>query len=275
VVVGLLLLYGASRYYEIWYSLRGFLPVAAIAACCLLVWQRSTGMQRLAKEELFLVTSTAAMFSLIQFPYAAPVYFCYLAPLVLLTVHFTVASVPRLQFGYVALLVLYGVFGVCHLNQGYWTLPVDRVEPNDHRLSLERASLSVSAGQKRDYEEIVKLIEEHSSVGSPIYAAPDCPQIYFLSNRRNPTRVMYDFFDNRRNRTTALATMLSEQQVDVAVINLKPVFSPPIDARLDATIRARFPHRTRVGDFIVAWRDSSRTEETANQLRERPQALLP
>ncbi len=253
VVVGLLLVFAGARYYEIWYSLRNFLPVAAVAACLLLVRASSARVAPDVKQAIYLMTATAVLFSLVQYPAGHPIYFCYCVPLVLLVMHYTVAAVPRWRYGYAALLVLYTVFGVSHLNRGYWTLPADRVAPNEYRLDLRRSRLRVSENQQRNYQAIMALIDQHAAGSAAILATPDCPEIYFLSERQNPTRVMYDFFDTQSDRTHALIGLLDDANVQLAVINTAPVFSPPIDARLDAAIRKRFPNRRQVGDFIIAW----------------------
>ena len=49
---------------------------------------------RKKRQQLFLLISVLALTSLIQFPFAAPVYFCYVTPLILLAVVATQFAAP-------------------------------------------------------------------------------------------------------------------------------------------------------------------------------------
>ena len=255
-VVLLLLLVSGSRYYEIWYSLRWLLPMLAVLACLLLVRARPGGAPLSANQaqNLFLVVAVAALFNLVQHPTPFPWYFCYCAPLVLLSLLYVGRLAPRCRFGVAALLTLYLAFAVVQMNRGYFTVRPSDVTSPSHTLDIPRGGLLVSDDYKRKYESLVALVQTHSAPDTEIFAAPDCPQVYFLCERRNPTRTMYDFFDTRSDRTDQLIHMLDQRPIAVVVINRKPVFSGRLDPRLVAAIESRFDRREDVGEFTVAWR---------------------
>src|SRR5439155_206325 len=91
-------------------------------------------------------------------------------------------------------------------------------------LALDRGGLEVRASDQELYTRLVKEIQIHSAPGAFIYAAPDAPHVYFLSARQNPTRTLYDFFDQDLGtdlapRTLRIPSALEERQVKVVVIN--------------------------------------------------------
>ena len=67
----------------IWYSVADFLPIVVVVAVVLLL-RKNLGETSLQKR-LMLLTSVTALLSLGQFPYAAPVYFCFAFPFLVLT----------------------------------------------------------------------------------------------------------------------------------------------------------------------------------------------
>ena len=101
---------------------------------------------------------------------------------------------------------------------------------------------------------LVKLITDKHA-GAYLYAAPDCPQVYFLSGLRNPTRTFFDFFDDPKEKSDRVQRMLEEREVKVVVINRRPAFSSPMDPKLVAALEIRFPHSQPVGQFVVRWKD--------------------
>ncbi len=98
------------------------------------------------------------------------------------------------------------------------------------------------------------LLRSHSSPGGFTYAAPDCPEVYFLSQLRNPTRTLFDFFDDSAGRGARVLRAIDSSRVRAIAINRGPLFSPPIDSTLALALRARFPDSAVADNFIVRWR---------------------
>jgi hypothetical protein len=88
-----------------------------------------------------------------------------------------------------------------------------------------------------------------------IYATPDAPEAYFLTGLRNPTRMMYEFFDAAPHRTERILAALDTHQVTVVAINQWTIFSGRPDSLMTAALEARYPHSTRAWHFTVRWSD--------------------
>jgi hypothetical protein len=99
---------------------------------------------------------------------------------------------------------------------------------------------------------VLDLVKAHAS-GEFIYATPDCPEIYFLSGFRNPTRTFYEAFDEEPMTAARLLDLIDRRGITVVVINLQPEFSPGLDARLERALTDRFSHSATAGRFMVRW----------------------
>jgi Dolichyl-phosphate-mannose-protein mannosyltransferase len=213
-------------------------------------------------EDIFLLLGMAAQMALLQYPAANPMYFLYGAPLVVLAWLYVVQSQPTApRCIYLAVLVGVLLYALIWLNTtktgatGVIHLPQDaRFE-----LATPRCGLLVDEDSAQAYDDLVQTIHAAAAPGSPILALPDCPEVYFLSEARNPTRVLFDFFaDSQTNRRERILEVLRQDPIRVVVINERINFSAPVDAELRADIEARFPNRKRIRagrfDFTVLWR---------------------
>jgi hypothetical protein len=230
------------------------LPPLAVLAVALFVMRRSQHLTAVKRETLVLLMLGTTALSLIQFPFAANIYFCYFAPLPILMVVYFRSMVPRsVSIRESGVLVFFLLFAVLSLNQCYVAggrFPDDTAV----QIRLPRASV-ISPLRVADYPEVVEIIQRQSRPGDVIYAAPDCPEIYFLADRQNPTRTMYDFFDSSQSRVDTLLEILRRDDLHVVVVNGLPEFSSKFDKRLATEVKTRFPHRQIIGRFLVAYRD--------------------
>ena len=253
-------------YAAFWHSMRYAMPFAVVPACLLLLrGAPGDGPSLVRRQEVFLLAAIAAMLSLLQYPFAHPIYFCYTAPLVILAVTAVVqSSATASRPVFVGLLIAYSAFATLWMNSGnIYALG----KGNSHvlgrqfvaslarsPLTLDRAGLIVSEKDERQYPELVAEIERRTRPGSFIYATPDCPEVYFLSSRRNPTRTFFELFDDPVDRTAKLMRLLDEKQVELVVQYLRPKHSRPISEELAHAITARYPESRQIGDFVVAWK---------------------
>jgi hypothetical protein len=231
------------------------LPPLAVLAVALFVVRRSQHLTVEQRETLVLLMLGTTALSLIQFPFAANIYFCYFAPLLILMIVYFRSMVPSaVSMRDSGVLVFFLLFAVLSLNQCY--VAGGRF-PDDEALliRMSRASLTSRPVFARAYPEIVEIVQRYSKPGDAIYAAPDCPEIYFLADRQNPTRTMYDFFDSTENRTDKLIELLRREDLNVVVVYAAPAFSSKMDRRLQLEVKKRFPHRQEVGPFVVAVRN--------------------
>lgn len=250
----------------LWDSLPSQVPMVTFMGCLTLAAaRRRTQTPPARRQQIFLLLAVCAMVSMIQFPFSNPMYFCYAAPLlpaVFLAVLSAQKGPPRLVYGGVALLAL--VFIVMFVNS-YW----GRVDA----LDLPRAGLRVRPRHAKVYEHTMRVISRESREGSFIWATPDSPEIYFLANRRNPTRTLFDYMDpdyeEPKRRQDRLLSTLEEHEVDVVVVKHKATHSRSLEAKFLAEIAVRYPRSARNGRFYIFWRDRKEAGQQADK-QERP-----
>jgi hypothetical protein len=102
------------------------------------------------------------------------------------------------------------------------------------------------------YNYAISLLLEHAR-GGYTWASPDCPEIYFLSGLRNPTRTLFEFFDDPSTRTERVMRALDAHGVTAIVLNTTPGFSPGVSYDLGVRLAQRYPAAEQVGNFIVMW----------------------
>lgn len=240
-------------YQVVWWSISNLLPVLAAIAAWLLVRHR---VDAASGQRIFAATAIAALCNLVQYPFGVPLYFCYVAPLVLLAA--VALAVPmRVAPAMLAGLVLfYAAFGALRLNtapmyymgRGYWPWPAL------HVMQTERARGIASLPQFADFDRLAAVLREHAR-GSYVWASPDAPEVYYLSGFASPTRTVLEIFDEPAMDDAAVLRMLDERGITAIALNSKPEFSPPIRASLYRELTARYPRFENVGHFQVRWRE--------------------
>ena len=267
VLAGLFVYSGTpTGYFFLFQSLRHLIPPVVLLGLLVLVMNRQT----VDRQTLFLLIAVAATSSLIQYPYAYGTYFFYCAPLLVLTIlHLVANASPPVKVVHASLLVFAMLFAVLRLPQPDPRLLNGIYQPDFPvaAMNLSRCDLSVYAEDARVYQQLIELVQAHSTNDSYIYAAPDCPEVYFLAGRRNPTRTLYDLFDDpRADRLSGLVDVWQNHGVNVVVINCHPAFSRSFDPRLLNAIGGLYPHQESIIGarrpgaeptelFRVFWRD--------------------
>lgn len=248
-----------SVYQSVWQSARSLSVVAVLGGCVTLIQSLRFSLGSVAQRQiLLLLIVTTALVSLVQFPFAGPIYFVYAAPLVAVTLLAIVTIQPSapqlLHFG---ILCFYLLFAVFWMNTGY--VPNLGIVYTAYRpesvLDLGRGGIRVTESDKALYTQLVELIRKKHG-GSPyIYATPDCPEVYFLSGMRNPTRTIFDFLNDSQSEPAWLSGVLETNNVNVVAINRWPHFSGEVSPNLMAVLEDRFPRSLDLGQFTVRWRE--------------------
>jgi len=237
----------------LWYAVRGWMPalLAAVAiAACLRVPRRATpdgtGTPALSGPA-FALLATAGLWGLVQFPYAAPAYFFYAAPLVVLaTVAATTTGVVRRGPVLSLLTAVYLFLGVGYVAGVAWTGTTELGGP--------RGGIEVSEPDAALYGELALLVRARAA-GGGLWAGPDAPEVYFLSGVRNPTPTLYEFLDRVPTTPERLTALLDAARVRVAVLNTRPLFSQPLDPRTLEHLVSAFPRSRTLGPYVVRWRE--------------------
>lgn len=258
VLGGLLVLAGnVAVRFAVFESLRWLLPWLTILACRRLATPPSDPTTRESLQRrhcIFLMATMASLCSLIQYPFSVHIYFYYCAPLVILALYFVVTqtSATAVKPALNLVLLFYAVFGFVHLNRGIIRTP----EMAQQRvLEFPRSGGLTVTGMEADaYNDLYTLVQQCSAPGSAIFAAPDCPEVYFITERKNPTGDFFDFFNQHPLSTAEFQKLLDERRIEVVVINREPSFSQPMDPARVAAVAGRFPSRGKIGKFDVFWR---------------------
>lgn len=246
----------AALYRVVWYAVRSLLPVLVLGGVLLLAREREaeTASPLLRARTMVLLTVTA-LASLVQFPYSVPNYFCYVAPLIVLTALALYRYVRPVGAMPGLLLAFLGAFAVLRVNGS----PLDSMgfhyEPHVPlaALTLERGGLEIPRLHATVFDSLVPMLRARAH-GGYTWASPDAPEIYFLARLRNPTRTLFEIFEDSTNRDERVLRALDEHGVTAIVLNTLPAFSPPVSRRMRAQLTMRYPNAQDIGPFQLRWR---------------------
>ena len=253
ILLPIVALWNVASYQVIWQSSRAFAALLPIAIC----WRLASGQIRQPEQRPILFVSAAmlAWTSLNQFPFAASIYFCYVAPLVVIAGIAAASAESSLRrHAMLSWAVMLLLFAVLSANRGYIESLGQFHDPRrfDVALKLPRAHLKVGGGDAGLYWRLLISIERHLR-GGQLIAGPDCPEVYFLLGLVNPSGTLFDFFseDAAGRHEDDMAVWVKGA---VIVLNHEPHFSPAPSSRLITRLRREFPNGQGVGRFEVRWR---------------------
>jgi hypothetical protein len=229
---------------------------------------------------VYVALASYGLASLVEIPFAAPIYFFFAAPLLVLLALALAGraappdpapdcgsrSVPRSAWlaGLVCFLLAFTALRLApgfvrHL--GFQPARHDQTEI----LRIPRGGgLRVDAAARDEIEEVVAMVGALAT-GPYVYAAPDAPEIYVLTGRRNPTRTLFEFLDPEpETHVQRTLDALDRTGVQVAVINRRPFFSRPVSPELVAGLQARYPLAREVGRFLVVWKGPAHGADARN-----------
>ena len=234
------------------YSLRGIVPAIVITMLIFRFGKTGSKADKM-DERTFLLFAVTSLFSLIQFPFAAPIYFSYVAPLAILLL---AKLIYQSDVAPKNLVCAGGLFYLCFaifIFKSYAMsdrfIPVDEDVP----LTLARAgNIRVSHQQAAQYEVLIPFVQTLAG-SSPIIAGPDCPEVYFLAGLRNPTPFLLEFLDTS-NYAAEMQTILDQPNfIKVVVINTEPAFSSYARDQLIPLADKYFVESRKIGSFQVYW----------------------
>ena len=255
LALGVALLYLSLRsgegYRRIWFFGTSVLPLGVAAV--LVAGHRAWRARRAVDPVLLALAGVTALQALNQFPYAAPNYFAYVAPLAILTAAAAAAhfgALPRLG---AAALVLAGfaVFlrlGSVH-NVGFYPAWWDYA----HRLAVPRGGLLVTEYDSTRYTRVLELVASHRASGT-VYAGPELPEVYFLSGTRSPGRDSYSLFAGEVSDSTQLPRVFDAAAANVIVVKTRPMFNVPLRDGIDRWLSIRYPQSETMDTLQVRWR---------------------
>jgi hypothetical protein len=233
----------------VWYSVATLTPLLVLlGSAVLLAAQRSGGPTILRRQQVMLLISLAAMCTLVQYPFAAPIYLCYALPLTLLAAVAIVTTVGKHPGTYVLAAVagFYLLFGVLMLVPDHVYELTHKVGPMKE-LHLERAG-GLHIEYATDFADLIHVLQQHSPNGL-MYAGNDCPELYFLSGLKNVTR------DDGGAPAEDVLKALQSDDLNLVVINEAPFFpGGRMSPQVRAEVARKFPHNSQFGIFHVFWK---------------------
>jgi hypothetical protein len=256
--------YSFDFVFGIWCSVVVLTPIVVLAGVAL-VWFRgrpnartndprnndrltNDAQTRLERQQVMLLVSLAATCSLVQYPYAAPIYLCYMVPLTLLAL-VAIVSTGKTQRGTYALASvagLYLAFGVVSLVPLHIYQVASMVGPMQTMQAPRAGGLKIE--EAVFFDDLARFLREHSPNGL-MFAGNDCPELYFLSGLKDLTP------DDTGASPEEILKAIQADDLNLVVINDAPFF-PGAAMRPDvkAEVIKRFPHSTRFGVFNVFWK---------------------
>jgi hypothetical protein len=245
-------------YRVIWSSIWTLLPVVVVLGLIVLAKKRFSGeVDERQRQRVFLLLSVTAACSLIQFPFSAAIYFCYVAPLLILATTAVLSIARPLPPAVVAcLLVFFLLYPVLDVTPSFVYKMGSYYVPDIQKAAfdLPRAgSLRIAETDAVEYKELANIVSEHAH-GPYIYCTADCPEVYYLFGFRNPTRTLFDFFDDPAGRTVRILASLQNHNVNLVVLSLNPPFSGRIPRDLREAVERDFPNHAATKRFEVRWR---------------------
>ncbi|MGA2422654.1 MAG: glycosyltransferase family 39 protein [Terriglobales bacterium] len=233
----------------VWYSVATLTPLVVFLGAVVVLWAgKWGGLTKLQRQRVMVLISLAAICGLVQYPFAAPIYLCYAAPLTLLAAVAIVATAKQQPGTYVLAAVagFYLLFGVVRL------VPDHIYELTHHVGQMDELHLERAGGLRIEYAanfaDLIHFLQQHSPNGL-MYAGNDCPELYFLSGLKNVTR------DDGNASAEEVLKALRSDDLKLVVINEAPFFPT---ARMGPEVRAevtrKFPESRMVGIFHVFWR---------------------
>jgi len=254
ILLPIVALWNKASYQAIWQSARAFAALVPVGIC----WQLVSGQiqQREQRPILFVSAAMLAWASLNQFPFAAAIYFCYVAPLVVIAgIAAASAGSRRPRHMMVPWAVMLLLFAVLSANRAYIeSLGVNHAPRRfDAALNLPRAHLKIADDEAEVYRRLVFFTGRRLR-GGELIAGPDCPEVYFLLGLINPSGTLFDFFSEETAGRHERDDPTAWSKGAVIVLNHAPHFSPAPSRTLTARLRREFPHGEDIGRFEVRWR---------------------
>ena len=256
-VVALMLVPRTALLFEpfVWASLAESAPLAIATLALLITHKDDRHQDRVLQSRSVLLGSVAAFCSLVQYPFAAHVYFSYSFPLLLLAVVAVVHEASwfrrRAIQGITCFFVLFGALYIAPMKLPGLLGPV--AKDDFAILDLPRAGLRVTRADAENYPVAVRLVQAHAASGVT-YAGPDAPEFYFLSGLKNPTRVFFDYQDPDTLFHHRLLHRLDSLGVKAIALRRRVVHSPQLEPQILDSLSITFPESREIGRFTIRWR---------------------
>ncbi|MBI2408732.1 MAG: glycosyltransferase family 39 protein [Gemmatimonadetes bacterium] len=255
VLCGVVLLVLSFRstggYKRIWFFGTAILPLAVTAVA--VAGSRAWRARRPFDPVLLTLASVTALHALNQFPYSAPNYYGYVAPLAFLTAGAVTAHFGALTRARTVLVLLAGFGLLLRVGSVHNVGAFPAWWDYSHRLAVPRGGLLVTGRDSARYTRVLELVARHR-LGGAVRAGPELPEMYFLSGTLSPGRDGYSLFSGPVRDSLQLPALFDEASANVIVIKSRPMFVPPLRDDVHGWLARRYPHGEFGDSLEVRWR---------------------
>ncbi len=239
-------------YRSTWSTLRALVPAATVGTCLSLMKPGWIG-DPTKRTLLFALVVVMQFASLVQVPLAIPVYLLFMIPFLFLVLA-ALLSCRSIASDWIVVppMVVLILWAAVWANRGnFWMQGFQfQASPFVASLEVEKSGLTVSESQKSFYGLLIPFIQEHAH-GAYILAFPDSPEIYFLSGKQNPTKLLFDFIEEPPS-AASVADLVARKGIDLVILRLNPEFSLNYASQDIADYLGRhFPKKLRIGTYLV------------------------
>jgi len=239
----------------VWISLAEGTPVVILLLAIFTARSETRDGDWRARSQSVLVGCVAAFCSLVQYPFAAQIYYAYSFPLLLLAILAVIREMPIVRKrAFQGLTGVYLVFGALYIAPMKLPGLLGPVAHDDTAiLELPRAGLRIARADAEDYPLAVQLLRTHASSGVT-YAGPDAPEVYFLAELRNPTPALFDYQVPDTLFHQHLLQRFDTLGVNAIALRRRVVHSPPLEPEIQDALVSKFPSAREIGRFTIRWR---------------------
>jgi hypothetical protein len=240
-----------AGYRQVWFFAVLLAP-ASVVATSIFAFRRDDG--RAGRAALLACASVFSLHALNQFPYSAPNYFGYAAPLAVVLIAALSAELRitrRLVYVAASLLVFGGWF---HRIGSVGTVGVGPVWwDTAHAIDSPHGGLLVTARDSTEYSRLVELTRLHGGADS-LVAGPEMPALYALAGTKRLVAQPYLIVPDALADSATVAATFNLASTRAVAIQRAPIFLPRLTAEAEAWLARHFPFSERVGDVDFRWR---------------------
>lgn len=239
-------------YKAVWATLQAFVPATTLLLCGVLVKQDSV-IDSGKRVKLFTIVAIMQFASLVQVPWAIPIYLLAMIPFLFLAMAAAFSSLFLSDKEMIPTIAVLIIWGVVWVNKGNFWLHGYHFQksPFNTTLAIERAGLVVSSAQKRHYDLLIPFILKHAKDHPYILAFPDSPEVYFLSGKKNPTKLLFDFLDEPKT-VAEIQNLIGLKSINLVILRLDPEFSVNyVSPKVMDYLSQRFPKKLQIGSYLT------------------------
>ncbi len=224
--------------------LQNSVPIITLYCLYILRYEKFSSLH---KNFLFSSMTMMLWFSLIQFPFATPEYFYYSCAFIFSSLSLIYKLIPNFY-----LLIYTKIIGALFI--GIFLINCSSVillkPDNWSTLKINKGEIYVSQKSARTYINLINKIRELSK-SEYILAMPDAPEVYFLSNKKNPTKDLYQFF-NDNYTPEKIKDLIETFNINVIVLRRTKSFSK-IPISIFNIIESMYPNKLTYDQFELRW----------------------